>query len=89
MIMAATSKNGIGTLMPIQKVSIGALVGAAVTIACWLLARFGNVAIPDGVEGALVMLLTFAASWLVPPAPDEGVIASADETAQPQGPAKA
>lgn len=50
---------------PVASKVIGSTLGAALaTVAIWLI-EFG-VAIPDAVEGALVVIFTFAVGWWVP-----------------------
>ena len=50
---------------PDRKVTIGGVVGSAVTICAWLVHEIWAFHIPPGVEGAFVVLLTFIVSYWV------------------------
>ena len=50
---------------PDRKVTIGGLIGSVVTITLWLVDKFLGFYVPPGVEGALVVLLTFVVSYVV------------------------
>lgn len=50
---------------PDRKVTIGGLVGSVVTIVLWILHEGFNFYVPPGVEGAMVVLLTFVVSYVV------------------------
>ena len=50
---------------PDRKVTIGGLVGSVVTIAVWIVGEVWAFDVPPGVEGALVVLLTFVVSYVV------------------------
>lgn len=50
---------------PDRKVTIGGLVGSVVTIAVWVVGEAWAFDVPSGVEGALVVLLTFLVSYVV------------------------
>ncbi|WP_314148246.1 hypothetical protein [uncultured Leifsonia sp.] len=50
---------------PTVKVVAGGAAGAAVTIAVWIAGLFG-LEVPSEVAGAAVVLVTFAAAYVVP-----------------------
>lgn len=50
---------------PDRKVTIGGIVGSVVTITLWLVDKYLEFYVPPGVEGALVVLLTFMVSYVV------------------------
>lgn len=50
---------------PDRKVTIGGLVGSVVTIAVWVVGEVWAFDVPPGVEGALVVLLTFVVGYVV------------------------
>lgn len=50
---------------PTRKVSAGLTAGSVVTVLIWVLG-LANVEMPPDVSAALVTLLTFATSWLIP-----------------------
>lgn len=52
--------------MPLaQKVATSAIAGAATVVLVWLVSLAG-VAVPDTVQGALIVLFSFAAGWKTP-----------------------
>jgi hypothetical protein len=53
-------------VMPTTKVTVGILAGAVVVIAAWAARQFGQVELPAEIQGALQVVLTFAAQWLTP-----------------------
>ena len=63
--------------MPIRKVSVGALAGAVSTVIVFVLNTFvlsHDQQIPAEVATALATVLSFCASYFVPPAADDGVV---------------
>lgn len=56
------------TSAPAAKV-IAATVGAAVAVILfWLLSNFGHIDVPENVQNAITILLTFAFGYITPPA---------------------
>jgi hypothetical protein len=54
------------SLAPTRKVASGTLAGALVTVAVWVVQVATDVTVPAEVAAAAVVLLGFAAAWLVP-----------------------
>lgn len=59
---------------PARKVSVGAAVGALVTIAVWVIEAAGHTTVPAYVAVALSTLLTFIVSYLIPPSDSDQVV---------------
>ena len=59
---------------PARKVSVGALVGAVVTLLVWLIETIGKITVPAYIAVALSTLLTFIISYLIPPADSDQVV---------------
>jgi hypothetical protein len=55
---------------PIQKVTVGILAGAIVTVLIWAL-RFVHVTVTPEVAAALTTIVSFIISYLTPPHPSE------------------
>lgn len=58
--------------MPSNKVTAATIAAALATILVWALQTYAHTAIPEAVQGAIVVLLTLIVSYLVPegnPAP--------------------
>jgi len=62
------------SLIPAQKVTVGVLAGSLTTILIWALKSV--VVIPGEVAAAITTVLTFAASYLVPPSARDQVVDS-------------
>jgi len=58
---------------PAQKVTAGALAGAATAIGIWLIKTFGHIDIPGEIGAAITTILTFIVSYLVPPSEDDQI----------------
>jgi len=56
---------------PIRKVSAGAVGGATITVALWMLKSVWKVDVPAEVASALTVILTFAVSYQTPAAEDD------------------
>lgn len=54
------------TAAPTRKVTIGAAIGALVTIVVWLVDVASDQEVPALVAAALVVVLAFAASYITP-----------------------
>lgn len=67
------------TNVPTRKVAAGGLAGAIVTVIMMLLAKFNPDLAnwPDGFEAALTTIISFAVSYLTPPAAAETVVTNA------------
>lgn len=59
---------------PVRKVWVGGIVGAAVTIIVWIIEAAANTKVPAAIATAMVTVLTFIASYLVPPADTDQVV---------------
>lgn len=59
---------------PARKISVGAAVGALVTIIVWLIESIGHTTVPAYIAVALSTLLSFVVSYLVPPSPNDQVV---------------
>jgi hypothetical protein len=62
------------SLVPAQKVTVGVLAGSITTIIIWALKSV--IVIPGEVAAAITTVLTFAASYLVPPSARDQVVDS-------------
>jgi hypothetical protein len=71
------------SLMPVPKVTIGALAGAITTIAVGLLDTCAKIDVPADVAGAITILLTFVASYFTPSEVQEGSAAAGTASAAP------
>ncbi len=72
---SGSSATGLPVALPVNKVATSTIAGAVTAITVWLLNSYGGIQIPDGVENALIVLVTFAIGWLTPPGADEKVVA--------------
>jgi hypothetical protein len=52
--------------MPSTKVTAATIAAAVSTVLVWLLHSYASVTVPDAVQGAIVVLLTLLAGYLVP-----------------------
>ncbi len=70
------------TLRPARKVAASTLASAIVTILVWVVNNYQLLPqgkqVPDNVQGALVVLLTFVAGYITPPGEDESVTQDED-----------
>jgi flagellar biosynthesis protein FliR len=62
------------SLKPARKVSVGAAVGALVTLVVWVIEAAGHTTVPAYVAVALSTLLTFIISYLVPPSDGDQIV---------------
>ncbi len=58
---------------PARKVWVGSLVGAATAILIWIIELIG-LKTPGGIAVAISTLLTGIVSYIVPPAPTDGIV---------------
>ena len=59
------------SVKPIRKVTAGAVSGAAITVALWLIKSVWKVDVPAEVASAMTMILTFAVAYQTPAADDD------------------
>jgi len=64
-----TMKTGV----PAQKVTAGVIAGALTTILVWVLNKYANVKLTGEISAAITTLLSFAVSYIVPPAARDGI----------------
>jgi len=62
---------------PTQKVVATSLAGAVATLLIWGMTDFAGIPIPDGVDAAIVTLVSFAIGWLTPPSVHDQVVTPA------------
>jgi len=54
--------------MPVRKVTVGAIGGAASIVIVWFLQQFFKVQVPAEVSSAFTTVFTFVVSYMTPPA---------------------
>ena len=59
------------SVRPIRKVTAGAVGGAAITVAIWLIKAVWKIEVPAEVAGAMTVLMTFLVSYQIPAADDD------------------
>jgi len=59
---------------PARKVWVGGLAGATTAIVVWLIHTVGGPTVPGEISAAITTVLTFVASYLVPPAEADQVV---------------
>ena len=59
------------SVKPIRKVTAGAVGGAAITVALWMIKSVWKVDVPTEVASAMTVLLTFAVSYQTPAADED------------------
>jgi hypothetical protein len=59
---------------PARKVWVGGLAGATIAIVVGLVRMIGGPSIPGEISAAITTVLTFLASYLVPPASDDQIV---------------
>jgi putative flippase GtrA len=62
------------TAAPTRKVAVGGIAGAMVTVVVFVLNNYLKTPIPADVATALTVMLSFAVSYWVPPAPTDQVV---------------
>jgi len=62
------------TPAPARKVAVGGIAGAVVTVAVFVLNHYLTTPISADVAAAMTMILSFAVSYAVPPAPTDQVV---------------
>lgn len=60
--------------LPARKVWFGAAAGSITVFLVWLVKTVGGPTIPGEVSASITTVLTFLASYLVPPATDDQVV---------------
>jgi len=66
------------SVRPIRKVTAGAVGGAAITVAIWLIKAVWKIEVPAEVAGAMTVLMTFLVSYQIPAGEDDLVHAGAE-----------
>ncbi len=64
--MSVTPPAPPSTLIPSRKVSVGLIGGAVTTIGLWILSAAGHIETPDYVSAAIVTVVSFVLSYLIP-----------------------
>jgi uncharacterized membrane-anchored protein len=60
---------------PARKVWVGSLCGAGVTIVIWIIETAAKTTVPSYIAVAISTLITGIVSYIVPPSPDDQVVA--------------
>jgi hypothetical protein len=66
------------SVKPIRKVTAGAVGGAAITVAIWMIKAVWKIEVPAEVAGAMTVLMTFLVSYQIPAGEDDLVSAVAE-----------
>ncbi|MFN3132444.1 hypothetical protein [Roseibium sp.] len=67
------------TNQPTRKVVATSLAGALATVLIWVLNDYFNIPIPEGVNAAIVTLISFVIGWYTPPSIHDQVINTTEQ----------
>jgi hypothetical protein len=59
---------------PARKVWVGTMVGSGTAVLLWLIGSIAKVDIPPGMAATISTLMTSIVSYIVPPAPSDGIV---------------
>ena len=83
--MSTTTAARSPSALPVRKVAAGGAAGAITAIIVWILSAAFKIDIPPEIAAAITVVLSFIAGYVIPPGPNDVVVAPVAAARVPEG----